>query len=72
MVDLICLSFDHLSGHLESRQEASKLYLLAGAPHEPGLQLGQLDQQLDLHPGRELQSVHVEMNLGENVLQTQA
>ena len=66
---LISLSLDHLPGDLEGGQEASELYFLAGAGHQSALQLGQLDQQVDLNLGRQLQSVHVEMDLGENVLQ---
>ena len=66
------LGFYHLPGHLESRQEPPELNLLAGAGHQSGLQLCQLDEQDDLHLGRQFQSVHVEVNLGENVLQTQA
>ena len=57
---------------MEGRQEASELYFLAGARHQSGLQLGQLDQQVDPHPARELQPVDVQMDLGENVLQTEA
>ena len=68
---LISLSLDHLPGHLEGGQEASELYFLAGARHQSALQLGQLDQQVDLHLGRQLQSVHVEVDLGEDVLQAQ-
>ena len=69
VLNLISLCFDHLPGHLESRQESPELYFLTGSGHQSGLQLSQLDQQVDLHLGWQFQSVHVEVNLGEDVLQ---
>ena len=64
----LLLLFYHLSRLVEGSQEAPELDLLAGAAHQPGLELRHLGQERDLDCGGEDEAVDVEMNLSQNIL----
>ena len=53
---------------MEGSQEAPKLDLLAGAAHQPGLELRHLGQERDLDGGGEDKAVDIKMNLSQDIL----
>lgn len=67
-----CFSHNQVPGDLKCCDEGAQLHLLTGACSQSVLDVCHLDQQLDADRGWEINSVHEEVDLGEDVLQSQA
>ena len=58
----------HVSCDLEGGQEGPQLYFFTGAKKKSVLQLSKFDEQVDPDFLREVDSVHVKVNLSQDVL----